>query len=117
MSARAGMLPRQLTLAYRQVRAGRVAQACEMRVGHGRVWVTQEGRGEDFWLRRGACMVLLPGALVVIEADHAASLSIEPLAQPGVGASLRWCLAFLRRALWAGMRGKTAALPHAGKGR
>lgn len=113
-------LPPQLTLQRRQVRAGRVAQVCELKVRHGRVWVTQEGRTDDFWLEPGAGMVLLPGALVVIEADHLSSLRIEPVALQTARAWLRLCGAGLRglaAALSVGMRSRASALLQGGEGR
>lgn len=110
-----GNLPVELTLQHRQLRAGCVAQVCELKVSHGRVWVTQEGRSEDFWLQSGAGMVLMPGALVVIEADHLSSLRIDPVALLTARAWLRLCRAGLRglaRALCAGVRGNASALLH-----
>ena len=120
MNPETGNLPFELTLQRRQVRAGRVAQGCEIRLRHGRVWVTQEGRAEDFWLEPGAAMVLLPGALVVIEADHLSSLRIEPVALQTARAWLRLCRAGLRglgHALCHGVRGNASALLHGGERR
>ncbi|MFJ3045291.1 DUF2917 domain-containing protein [Herbaspirillum chlorophenolicum] len=94
--------PFQLFLQRRQVRATRVGQVCTLEVRHGRVWVTQEGRADDFWLESGDSMVLLPGALVVIEADHLSSLRIEPVMMQTVRAWLHLCC--------AGARGLAAAL-------
>lgn len=91
-----GNQPRQLLLQPRQVRALRLAQVGVLQVRHGRVWVTQEGRIEDFWLEQGASMVLLPGALVVIEADLACGLRIEPVLLQTARAWLGLCAAGLR---------------------
>ncbi|KAF1042486.1 MAG: hypothetical protein GAK35_02692 [Herbaspirillum frisingense] len=113
-------LPAQLVMHRRQVRSGRVAQVCVLQVGHGRVWATQEGRPEDFWLEPGASMVLLPGALVVIEADHRSSLRIEPVALQTARAWLRLCGAGLRglaAALGGNLRRNASALLHGGEGR
>jgi hypothetical protein len=119
-TAEAGRLPLQLTLQRCQVRAGRVAQVCELKVRHGRVWVTQEGRAEDFWLEPGAGMVLLPGALVVIEAENLASLRIEPVALQTARAWLRLCGAGLRglaAAVGGGAQRRASALLQGGEGR
>ncbi|MBB5390854.1 MULTISPECIES: DUF2917 domain-containing protein [unclassified Herbaspirillum] len=102
MNRHGNRTPSQWLLQRRQVRATRVAQVCTLEVSHGRVWVTQEGRADDFWLESGHSMVLLPGALVVIEADHMSSLRIEPVLMQTARAWLHLCC--------AGARGLAAAL-------
>lgn len=72
-------LPVQLQFARRQIRAGRLAHVSTLQVSQGRVWVTQEGRADDFWLKEGESMVLLPGNLVVVEADRQSAIRIEPV--------------------------------------
>lgn len=124
MNPASGNLPLQLSIQLSmqrcQVRAGRVPQVCVMRLQHGRVWVTQEGRAEDYWLEPGASMVLLPGALVVIEADHLSALRIEPVALQTARAWLRLCGAGLRglgAALCGSVRRDASALLSVGEGR
>ena len=112
--------PAQLMMQRRQICCGRVAQVCELKVRYGRIWVTQEGRSEDFWLEPGTGMVLLPGALVVIEADLLSHLRIEPVALQTVHAWLGMCAAALRGlagALGGNVRRGASALLHGGEGR
>ncbi|MFL9925775.1 DUF2917 domain-containing protein [Herbaspirillum lusitanum] len=61
------------------LRAGQVDQVSLLKLSSGRVWVTQQGRAEDFWLDGGDTLVLLPGSLIVIEAAGASRLQIEPI--------------------------------------
>ena len=60
--------------------AGKVAAACMLRVCSGRVWVTQEGLTEDFWIEGGDALILQPGGLIVIEATVVSLIAIESLA-------------------------------------
>lgn len=102
MTSQSDRNPSYLSLQRRQVRAARVMQVCTLTVSHGRVWVTQEGRADDFWLAAGDSMVLLPGALAVIEADRFSNLRIEPVMMQTAQAWWRLCC--------AGVRGLAAAL-------
>ena len=40
-----------------------------VRVECGKVWITIEGSRQDYWLRAGQSVTVVPGRLVVIEAD------------------------------------------------
>lgn len=46
-------------------------------VRRGHVWVTQEGRAEDFWLSAGDALIMLPGRMTVIEAAIASEIYLE----------------------------------------
>jgi hypothetical protein len=46
-------------------------------VRRGHVWITQEGRTEDFWLSAGDALILQPGKMVVIEAAIASEIYLE----------------------------------------
>lgn len=50
-------------------------------VRRGHVWVTQEGRREDFWLGAGDALILQPGRLLVIEAAVASEIYLENRAE------------------------------------
>lgn len=50
-------------------------------VRRGHVWVTQEGRREDFWLSAGDALILQPGRLLVIEAAIASEIYLENRAE------------------------------------
>ncbi|MBO9536063.1 DUF2917 domain-containing protein [Herbaspirillum sp.] len=120
MTSQSDRNPCQLSLQRRQVRTARVMQVCTLAVSHGRVWVTQEGRTDDFWLESGDSMVLLPGALAVIEADRFSNLRIEPVAMQTAQAWLRLCCAGVRglAAALGGTAGyRASALPGNGEGR
>lgn len=40
-----------------------------VRVECGKVWITIEGSRQDYWLRAGQSVTVVPGRLVVIESD------------------------------------------------
>lgn len=40
-----------------------------LRVLSGRVWITFEGQPDDHWVHTGRSLTLLPGRMVVVEAD------------------------------------------------
>lgn len=88
-------LHEQLQLQPGQVRALRLAQVSILKAGQGRVWVTQEGRPEDFWLEAGQSVVLLPGSLVVVEAQTASAVRVEALVLQSARAWLGLCRAGL----------------------
>ena len=46
-------------------------------VRRGHVWITQEGRPEDFWLSAGDALIVQPGRMVVIEAAIASEIYLE----------------------------------------
>eukprot|EP01037_Dinobryon_pediforme_P034134 gene34134-39919_t len=46
-------------------------------VKRGYVWITQEGRSDDFWLHAGDAVIVAPGRLVVIEAALDSELSLD----------------------------------------
>jgi len=57
--------------------SGRFRRARLLLVRRGYVWITQEGRGEDFWLRAGDAIIVSPRRKVVIEAALESELSLE----------------------------------------
>jgi hypothetical protein len=59
----------------------------------GYVWLTQEGRSEDYWLHAGDAILLQPGQLVVIEAAIASEIVMEPQAGNWL---MSWCRARLQ---------------------
>jgi len=61
------------------VRIARLDEVCMLRVHSGRVWVTQEGLAEDFWLAAGDDLIALPGCLIVLEATHDSEVRMTPL--------------------------------------
>ena len=46
-------------------------------VRRGHVWITQEGRPEDFWLSAGDALIVQPGKMLVIEAAIASEIYLE----------------------------------------
>ncbi|WP_230414324.1 DUF2917 domain-containing protein [Collimonas silvisoli] len=68
-----------------------------LRVVSGRVWVTFEGQPEDHWLHAGRSLRLLPGRMVVVEADPGNSrITLNRKPQRGGMTVLRLMLARLR---------------------
>jgi len=61
------------------VSVARLDEVCMLRVHSGRVWVTQEGLAEDFWLAAGDDMIALPGCLIVLEATRDSEVRMTPL--------------------------------------
>jgi hypothetical protein len=74
------LLPDQAEIAANTVVAGTVAAASMLRIGYGRVWVTQEGQAGDFWIDGGDTLMLQPGSLIVIEAAVPSWIAVELLA-------------------------------------
>lgn len=56
-----------------QAVSGIAMTAREVRVSTGKVWITVEGRPQDYWLSAGETFAAEPGRLIVIEAADAAS--------------------------------------------
>lgn len=68
-----------------------------LRVVSGRVWVTFEGQPEDHWLHAGRSLTLLPGRMIVVEADPGDSrIALSKPPQRGVMTALRFALSRLR---------------------
>jgi hypothetical protein len=63
----------------------------------GYVWITQEGRSEDYWLHAGDAILLQPGQLVVVEAAITSEIVLEQAAGNWLTS---WC-----RARWQGLLG------------
>lgn len=95
---------RQLHLAAGSVLSGRLNRSRLIRVRSGFVWITQEGRGEDFWLGAGEGLIVSARQLLVIEATLASELELEYSPQSGLAA---WCRARVRNCL-SSMRGTLA---------
>lgn len=72
-----------------QAVSGIAATARTVRVSGGRVWITVEGRPEDYWLGAGETFAAEPGRLIVIEAtDTASTLHCTPPRQRRAGLKL-----------------------------
>jgi hypothetical protein len=56
-----------------QAVSGIAANPHTLRINSGRVWITVEGIRQDYWLRAGDTFTVVPGRLIVIEADKIAS--------------------------------------------
>jgi hypothetical protein len=56
-----------------QAVSGIAANPHTLRINSGRVWITVEGIRQDYWLRAGDTFSVVPGRLIVIEADKIAS--------------------------------------------
>jgi len=95
-----------LQLARGSVISRRFSDSLLLSVRQGRVWVTQEGRAEDFWLQAGDGMLMRPDCLVVIEADCASEIIIEFAAAPTLA---QWGRARLRatRSSWQRLVART----------
>jgi hypothetical protein len=87
---------RQLQLAAGAVLSGRLDASRLVTVRSGLVWITQAGRGEDFWLGAGEGIILQPRQLLVIEAAMASELELEYNPESGLAA---WCRARVRSCL------------------
>lgn len=68
----------QYQLSVGNVVSFRLASARLLVVRRGMVWITQEGRSEDFWLRAGDGIIVTSTQLLVIEAEHDSELALEP---------------------------------------
>ena len=79
--------------------SGKFERSRLLLVRRGYVWVTQEGRAEDFWLHAGDALIVQPGRAVVIEAVIASEIFMENRSKPGVVLWLKTrCL--VARSLW-----------------
>jgi len=85
------------TLSGGSVLSGVTEQPLVLKVVSGRVWVTFEGQPEDHWLHAGRSLALLPGRMVVVEADPGNSrITLSGQSQRGAAGLLRILLARLR---------------------
>ncbi|MEO6919379.1 MAG: DUF2917 domain-containing protein [Collimonas sp.] len=85
------------TLSGGKVLSGVTEQHLILKVVSGRVWVTFEGQPEDHWLHAGRSLTLLPGRMVVVEADPGHSrITLTGQSQRGATSLLRVMLARLR---------------------
>lgn len=62
-----------VTMAAGETVSGIAGRAQTLRIFRGRVWLTVEGVSHDYWLSAGDRFPVIPGRLIVIEADHAGS--------------------------------------------
>lgn len=53
--------------------SGIAGRAQKLHILRGRVWLTVEGVSHDYWLSAGARFPVIPGRLIVLEADQAGS--------------------------------------------
>ena len=70
------------TLQSRQTLSGVARESQTIGVEYGLLWLTIEGRRQDFWLSAGDSMPLKPGRLVVIEAQADSRLWLQPCPEP-----------------------------------
>ena len=56
-----------------QAVSGIADHAHTLRINAGRVWLTVEGIRQDYWLHAGDSFTVIPGRLIVVEADRVAS--------------------------------------------
>lgn len=84
------------------VRVARLDEVCLLRVHSGRVWVTQEGLAEDFWLSAGDDVIALSGCLIVLEATRDSEVRMTPLSVAMLARRSSWSawLAGVCRQLW-----------------
>ncbi len=61
--------------------SGKLKQQRHLQVARGRVWVTVEGQGDDFWLSAGQSMALPAHRLLVLQAENEES-EVELCLQP-----------------------------------
>jgi len=87
----------QLRLAQGAVASGKFNNNRMLLVRRGYVWITQEGRDDDFWLRAGDAIIVAPGRLVVIEAALDSELSLDHVAQTRASQRLQSCARILSR--------------------
>lgn len=67
-----------LTIGAGQAVSGIARKPQALRVVSGRVWLTLEGVPHDYWLHAGDTFEVMPGRLVVIEADAHDSRLVIP---------------------------------------
>lgn len=60
-------------ISHGQLLTGVARQAKTVHVSSGLAWITVEGMPDDYWLHAGDYLSILPGRLVVIEAEKGAS--------------------------------------------
>ena len=80
----------------------RLASARLLVVRRGLVWITQEGRSEDFWLRAGDGIIVSSTQLLVIEAEHDSELALESAPPAHFAGATNWLIkvtTMLERAL------------------
>ncbi|MBB3211704.1 hypothetical protein FHW67_000952 [Herbaspirillum sp. Sphag1AN] len=80
----------QYQLSAGNVVSFRLASARLLVVRRGMVWITQEGRSEDFWLRAGDGIIVSSTQLLVIEAEHDSELALEPAPSAQFAAAANW---------------------------
>lgn len=99
---------KSLTIEAGQAVSGVSKHAHTLRIASGRVWITVEGISHDYWLTTGDTLTVIPGRLVVIEADRTASrIDIPP---PKYQAVLIGLGARLGNAMQRLMSSKTVAI-------
>ncbi|HCE09942.1 MAG TPA: hypothetical protein DIT28_10440 [Oxalobacteraceae bacterium] len=87
-----------LTIGAGQAVSGIARKPQMLRVVSGRVWLTLEGVPHDYWLDAGDTFEVMPGRLVVIEADTRDSRVVIPApTAKGVFTSLLAGLQALRK--------------------
>ena len=79
--------------------SGKFERSRLLLVRRGYVWVTQEGRAEDFWLHAGDALIVQPGRTVVVEAVIASEIFMENRSNPGAGLWFK-VRCFAARSLW-----------------
>lgn len=85
-----------------------------MRITSGRVWITVEGSALDYWLHAGDTFAVMPGRLIVIEADRIASrVDMVPNRHRSAVVKMRIRLATLLQRLAPGRRDGTVGLQRA----
>jgi hypothetical protein len=80
----------QYQLSAGSVVSFRLASARLLVVRHGLVWITQEGRSEDFWLRAGDGIIVSSTQLLVIEAEHDSELALESAPSAQFAGAANW---------------------------
>ena len=65
--------------------SGKFERSRLLLVRRGYVWVTQEGRPEDFWLHAGDALIVQPGRTIVVEAVIVSEIFMENRSKPGAG--------------------------------
>ena len=68
---------RMLTVPAGQAVSGTANRAEMLRIQSGRVWITVEGIDHDYFLHAGDTFTAVPGRLIVLEADHDASVELR----------------------------------------
>lgn len=85
-----------------------------MRIMSGRVWITVEGVKLDYWLKAGDTFAVIPGRLVVVEADHTPSrVDLMPNRHQSSLAGIGTQVKNLTQRLLHGKRGDTISVQRA----